>query len=409
MTETDTVLLALDTSTEFCSAALLRVDETSGPGRGDTNDGNAHVRAWVCHERTGAVSSARLLPCIAGLLADAGLTLMDCDVIAFGAGPGAFTGLRTATGVAQGLAFGLNLPVVPVSTLLACAEHARQRDPLAERVLVALDARMDEVYWADFAWDARVQEWRVVQPASLDAPEQIIGPREPFTLAGNAAAVFGARVAATARARVIDTQALPHALPLAYAGLRAFRAGHAVRADQAAPDYVRNKVAQTTAERLLADGQLLPMTQNDLDDVMRIEQAACEFPWTRGNFEDALRSGYPGVCLRQRAGALMGYCVLMPVVDEMHLLNICVAPEVQRMGAGLALLREAARIAQGGKFGSLLLEVRVSNLRAIRLYQRFGFTLIGRRRNYYPARQQSREDALVMRLPFCAAGGADVV
>jgi tRNA threonylcarbamoyladenosine biosynthesis protein TsaB len=250
MTTTDTLLLALDTSTEFCSVALLRAEDACGAC--NAGDAMANAHAWVHHEHTGVVSSARLLPIVAELFDAAGCTLADCDVIAFGAGPGSFTGLRTATGVAQGLAFGLALPVVPVSTLLACAEHARQRDPSASRVLVALDARMDEVYWADYQWDTTAQEWCTVQPASLCAPQQIAVPDAPFTLAGNAAAVFGSRMAATARARVVDNEALPHALPLAYAGLRAFRAGHVVRADQAAPDYVRNKVAQTTAERLAA-------------------------------------------------------------------------------------------------------------------------------------------------------------
>lgn len=250
---TDTVLLAFDTSADFCSVALLCADEAF-----DAGNASANANAWARHEQTGAVSSARLLPIIAGLFDEAGFTLADCDAIAFGAGPGSFTGLRTATGVAQGLAFGLNLPVVPVNTLLVCAESARRRDPSVTRVLAALDARMDEVYWADFAWDAAVQEWRTLHPASLDAPEQIVGPeeprepQEPFTLAGNAAAVFGSRLVAAAQARVIDAAALPHALPLAYAGLRALRAGRVVRADQAAPEYVRSKVAQTTAERLAA-------------------------------------------------------------------------------------------------------------------------------------------------------------
>lgn len=145
---------------------------------------------------------------------------------------------------------------------------------------------------------------------------------------------------------------------------------------------------------------LSPMTENDLDDVMGIEQAAHEFPWSHGNFRDSLRNGHTGVCLRQNTGALTGYCILMPVVDEMHLLTICVVPEAQGRGTGRMLLREAVRIARAGRFGSLLLEVRASNHRAIRLYERFGFTLIGRRRNYYPARHQGREDALVMRLSF---------
>jgi len=245
---TQTVLLAIDTSTEFCSVALLSADASS------TGPTAPAPQVWARHEATGAVSSTRLLPAIRELFAEAGLTLADCDAIAFGAGPGSFTGLRTATGVAQGLAFGLDVPVVPVGTLLACAESARLRAPSTTRVLAALDARMDEVYWADYAWDVEAGDWRVIHPASLDTPGRLVLPDVPFTLAGNAAAAFGARLEASGRAEVIDGEAVPHALPVAIAGLRAFRAGRTVPADQAAPEYIRDKVAQTTAERMAAKG-----------------------------------------------------------------------------------------------------------------------------------------------------------
>ncbi len=151
---------------------------------------------------------------------------------------------------------------------------------------------------------------------------------------------------------------------------------------------------------LLADRYVSPMTEADLDEVAAVEREAYEFPWSRGNFEDSLRNGYFGVCMRHVTGALIGYCVLMPVVDEMHLLNLCVAPQAQGTGAGLTLLREAVRITRGKQLCGLLLEVRPSNVRALRLYERFGFATIGRRKNYYPARRHGREDALVMRYTF---------
>ncbi|MEM5366095.1 tRNA (adenosine(37)-N6)-threonylcarbamoyltransferase complex dimerization subunit type 1 TsaB [Paraburkholderia azotifigens] len=249
---TKTVLLALDTSTEFCSVALLSA-ETADAASPDEPDAPAPTpRVWVRHEATGAVSSARLLPAIRELFDEAGLALADCDAIAFGAGPGSFTGLRTATGVAQGLAFGLDCPVVPIGTLLACAESARMRDPSVARVLAAIDARMDEVYWADYAWDENTGEWRTVHHASLGAPDALPLPDQPFTLAGNAAAAFGERLQAAASARHVDREAVPHALPLAFAALRAFRAGRTLPADQAAPEYIRDKVAQTTEERMAA-------------------------------------------------------------------------------------------------------------------------------------------------------------
>lgn len=148
---------------------------------------------------------------------------------------------------------------------------------------------------------------------------------------------------------------------------------------------------------LMTERYLSPMTESDLDEVAVVERSAYEFPWTRGNFEDSLRNGYYGICMRHVTGPLIGYCVLMPVVDEMHLLNLCVAPTAQGRGAGLALLREAVRTTRAQHLDSVLLEVRPSNPRAIRLYERFGFVAIGRRKNYYPARHRSREDAIVMR------------
>lgn len=249
---TRTVLLALDTSTEFCSVALLSAESADDTSSADADAPAPAPRVWTRHEATGAVSSTRLLPAIRELFDEAGLALADCDAIAFGSGPGSFTGLRTATGVAQGLAFGLNCPVVPVGTLLACAESVRLRDPSATRVLAALDARMDEVYWADFEFDAAAGDWRTIRPASLDAPAAVVLPDAPFTLAGNAAAAFGERLPAVSAAARVDGEALPHALPVALAGLRALAAGRAVPPELAAPEYVRDKVAQTTAERMQA-------------------------------------------------------------------------------------------------------------------------------------------------------------
>ncbi|KMZ13808.1 TsaB protein, required for threonylcarbamoyladenosine (t(6)A) formation in tRNA [Candidatus Burkholderia humilis] len=249
---TRTVLLALDTSTEFCSVVLLLADSLASSPSIAPHHQSGDTRVWFRHEATGTVSSTRLLPAVRALCADASLALADCTAIAFGAGPGSFTGLRTATGVAQGLAFGLGVPVVPVSTLAACAESARLNTPsMPSRVLVALDARMDEVYWAEYESQAD-GEWRELHGASLDAPAAVALPDAPFALAGNAAAAFGDRLPALAAAAHVDRDALPHALPVALIGLRAWRAGRAVAPELAVPDYVRDKVAQTTAERMEA-------------------------------------------------------------------------------------------------------------------------------------------------------------
>ncbi|MDE2289352.1 MAG: tRNA (adenosine(37)-N6)-threonylcarbamoyltransferase complex dimerization subunit type 1 TsaB [Burkholderiales bacterium] len=235
-------ILALDTSTEFCSVALYL-------------NSLGTERAIVRHRHTGAVSSAHILPLIRDVLDEGGLALGACHAIAFGAGPGSFTGLRTACGVAQGLAYGAGLPVIPVSTLLACAEMARARHPEPGRVMVALDARMEEVYWADYTWDGRSRGWVVNHDAALDAPEGLPQPDEPFMLAGNAAAIFGDRLPLAGRARVVLPEALPHASAVAALAARDFALGRTLPAHEAAPFYIRNKVAQTVAERQAAAGQ----------------------------------------------------------------------------------------------------------------------------------------------------------
>ncbi|KAF1013719.1 MAG: ribosomal protein S18-alanine N-acetyltransferase [Burkholderia sp.] len=151
---------------------------------------------------------------------------------------------------------------------------------------------------------------------------------------------------------------------------------------------------------LMTDRYLAPITDADLDEVVEIEKAAYEFPWSRSNFENSLRNGYFSVCMRHVMGTLIGYCVLMPVFNEMHLLNLCVAPVAQHAGYGLTLLREAMRIARTERLEGILLEVRSSNPRAIRLYEGCGFEVVGHRKNYYPAQHRTREDAIVMRLPL---------
>ena len=226
--------LAFDTATELMSVALA-------------HDGVVYV-----HEAPGgALASAALIPAVLGLLARAGITLQQLDAIAFGRGPGAFTGLRTACSVAQGLAFGGGKPVLPIDTLLAVAEDARTRvagGSNAVRVWVANDARMNEVYAAQYRFEGA--HWRVLDAPMLIAP-QALNERwlsdAPECVAGNALAVFAPLLATGSALRVPD--ALPHAAALLTLAQALWDAGGAVDAALALPLYVRDKVAQTTLER----------------------------------------------------------------------------------------------------------------------------------------------------------------
>lgn len=223
-------LLAFDTATERMSVALAVRDE---------------VRV---HEAAGgAQASAALLPAILGLLADAGLGLAHVDAIAFGRGPGAFTGLRTACAVAQGLAIGAGKPVLPLDTLLAVAEDARVQSGRLH-VWVAMDARMDEIYAAHYAFEAG--RWTTLVAPMLTTPETLVmrwQEEPPEVVAGSALDAFGERLLTGTAVRL--PQAMPRARALVPLAQALWQAGAAVDPALALPLYVRDKVAQTTAER----------------------------------------------------------------------------------------------------------------------------------------------------------------
>lgn len=140
------------------------------------------------------------------------------------------------------------------------------------------------------------------------------------------------------------------------------------------------------------------MQTADIEQVLIIENSVYPHPWTRGNFLDSLASGYHAWVAREPTFRLAGYFLAMPVVDEMHLLNISVRADLQGQGLGRVLLDRVVRLSQGQGMSSLLLEVRPSNRRALAVYERYGFVRIGLRKGYYPAADQTREDAIVMRL-----------
>ncbi len=223
-------LLAFDTSTEWMSIAVCR---TGVPA------------PWVHSAAGGARSSTHLIPEIQRLLAQAGLQLAQLDAIVFGAGPGSFTGLRTACSVAQGLAFGAGVPVLPVDTLLAVAEEARVQTGSTEPldITVLLEARMDEMYAASYQYKSSL--WKPVKPCSLIKPEALVWDGRSM-LAGNVFAAYGTRLPDGPGLRLL---ALPTATAMLRLAPALLAAGGAVPAAQALPTYIRDKVAQTTLER----------------------------------------------------------------------------------------------------------------------------------------------------------------
>jgi tRNA threonylcarbamoyladenosine biosynthesis protein TsaB len=223
-------ILALDTATEVCSVALLVAD-------------SVRVRELP----PGPGHSAHLLGLVQAVLAEAAVTLPELDCIAFGCGPGGFTGVRLAAGVTQGLAFGAGLKVVPVSDLLAVAQQALDLAPAANSVLVCNDARMQEVYWtcatrgpAGLAVPAGREQ--VGSPDTVKLPSQLPGP---VLGAGRGFAVWpsiqqrlGEQLAA------VHPELLPRAREILALALPEWLAGHGLAPEQALPVYLRDNVAK---------------------------------------------------------------------------------------------------------------------------------------------------------------------
>lgn len=234
-------LLAFDTSTETMAIALVEGE-----------------REWTLDLPGGAQASAALLPAIGALLSEAGLEGAQLDAVGFGRGPGAFTGLRTACAVAQGLAYGYRCPVLPIDTLEIVAQDAAARSAFGEG-WVLMDARMGEIYAARYRQrpDAALApgqgaaRWQPLDACALytlDALHARWRREPPAEVVGNALGAFGERLLVPRTAR-LDPDARPSAAALARCLRAAALRGDRVEPAQALPLYLRDKVALTTAER----------------------------------------------------------------------------------------------------------------------------------------------------------------
>lgn len=402
-------ILAIETSTPVCSIALWE------PG----------ATPVVLHEQAlqGTPGHAQsVLPLIDAVLARAGITRQSLDLVAFGQGPGAFTGIRLGCSVAQAIAFAMNLPLVAVSSLQTVAAQFAADGNVIQ--IVALDARMDEIYLAVYGPGLR----ELQSPVLLSAVDisRFIAPRlnhwmraantyEPAQLVGQGWQVVDRCLPAVGQQSLMalpvrrrDENALPIAKYVAQVAFQRWQQGYIVTPERALPLYLRDKVAFTSQEREHARGLggnpkvtapetdlLLPMTSADLVEVVELELQSQAFPWSRRNFEDALAASYPAWVIR-RDETLIGFCVTMATPEDMHLLVIAVSADVRRQGVGSMLLQQVSRAAEMAASPRVLLEVRPSNERAQAFYMGQGFEAIGRRKGYYPAARGQREDAIVM-------------
>lgn len=226
-------LLAVETATEACSVALFI-------------DGTIMERFQVAPQQ----HTRLILPMIDSLMAEAGVQPTDLDALAFGCGPGSFTGVRIATGIVQGLAFALDVPVVPVSTLAALAQGFFNQSSVIDVAFVGMDARLSEIFWGVYQRDnqgfAQLTGQEMVTPATAIEPIALKGVG-----IGSAWAVYATELQHRLGEAVIsyEAQHLPSARRVAQLGVQGFIQGQAVPAEQAMPVYLRDKVAKTEAER----------------------------------------------------------------------------------------------------------------------------------------------------------------
>ncbi len=223
------IILAIETSSELASVALSvngKIIARESPGT-------------QTHSQT-------VLPMVRELLAQAGIEISRCNAIAFGCGPGSFTGVRTACGLAQGLAFGADLAVIPVVTLEAMAHGCRQITG-TDNMLPVLDARMEEIYWAQYRYENG--GWESVFEPSLSAPAAIQYEGNPVACGNGIAAYIGQFSELLRDTQYLPLISLPHASQIVELAEIKLRQGLTIKPQDAQPFYLRNKVAFTSAER----------------------------------------------------------------------------------------------------------------------------------------------------------------
>ena len=396
-------LLALDSASAVCGISALRFEN------GQTTITSAQHSGSTQH-------AERILPLVEQVLAEQNLSHQEINAIAFAQGPGGFTGLRVACGVAQGIAYALGVKIAAVPSLLAIAA---QQDPLdAEAVveLVVVDARMQELYLGAYqrtqtGWYSlhkpvligREQLHQYIE--QLKAQQQSLGINATIRISGDALTAFeGLAEALTKHGLLFGNTELARSDTIARLGLLAYQQDRLIDPALAAPLYVRNRVAFTISEREQGLGgnpsanwqsiQLRTMQASDVEAVAATENRLQQQPWTQKQFEDSLAAGH-WAWVATFDNQVVAYAVVMPVAGESELLLIGVLPEHQRQGIAQQLLCYAEQAARAQGCSKMHLEVRASNTAAIELYQGAGYDVVGLRKNYYRTTEQQSEDAVL--------------
>ena len=367
--------------------------------------------------------SSSILPLIKKLLSNFSFTPIDLKGIILVSGPGSFTGLRVTNGFVQGLAHGLDCPVVSISAFEVYAfawlfnnkKQEAQQDPFFLDVII--DARLEEFFLARVLckrWESKKFEGKLNCPKKIDSAnfrwnfsiheEPTIFDNQSLKIRNSNSSVSILKCPNIADFKLPNYGEIKVISPQNNLFLSGWAALLCVynenvtwkKANEVHPLYVRDQVAQTILERKKNPSLIIEsFDESDLDTVTSIEQDTYQFGWSMKNFQDSLNSNY--VCRKLINNSLLvGYFIWMKVENECHILNFTIAKGRQRRGLGKWMLSRL--LASLGEYDlrSVFLEVRPSNKSAINLYGRNGFEIVGRRKNYYST-FNGREDALVMK------------
>lgn len=398
-------ILALDSASSVCGVSVLSTHAEQ-------------IAVYSAHHSGSTQHAERILPLVEQVLQEADISKAELHAIAFAQGPGGFTGLRVACGVAQGLAYALGLKVAPVSSLLAIAA---QQTPIEQGCIevVITDARMQELYvgiyqrtstgWYSFHKPILISVAQFQQYLQkLREQQMALGANHVMRISGDALVAFeGLASELSAAGYVLGDTELAHSDTIARLGLLAYEQDALLDPALAAPLYVRNRVAFTIAERETGLGgnpsaswqsvQIRALQAADVVTVASLEAELQFTPWSEKQFQDSLDAGH-WAWVAVFNDVVVAYALLMPAADECELLLIGVANEHQRQGIAQQLLSYAEQHARAQGCRVIHLEVRHSNTSAIELYEGAGYNQVGLRKNYYKQVNTAlgeREDAVL--------------
>lgn len=401
-------LLAFETSSCYSGIALLIFSKTGS------------VIEYSCFEFEDSKLYSELLMIKSGfLLSKHNLSPNDLDVVAFGSGPGKFTGLRISCSQAKGIGLSLNIPVISVGSSYALANNLNYNVKNTIIVLVATDARMGELYVSAYLFKKNEYPCIVLQSPILISISSLadwiqynsirwksnIDSVKEYLLAGDAWKVYSSLDVPDGW-RNSETY-YPGVRDVAYVAKNYFLNNEISTPDIVSPLYIRNKIAFTSLEISQGMGgnpkvgifdyiEPSDMLMSDVEEVSKLEQKIQSSPWTLGNFRDSIEFGYKSYIIRNR-DIILGFCIAMLAPDAVHILRIGVDSDFRCKGLGSKLLKLCFKICNNYSLESILLEVDESNEIAIGFYKKHGFYNIGNRKGYYLSKDGKINNALVMK------------